>query len=109
VAKRISQALDAGHALGRYGGEEFLVLLPLLGEPAARNLAERVRAVVSSEAVTAGEFSLNVTVSIGGASRQPGELTPRMLLERADQALYQAKRGGRNRVVWADDAAAQIA
>jgi diguanylate cyclase (GGDEF)-like protein len=109
VAQRISQTLDTSHALGRYGGEEFVVLLPQIGEPTARQLAERIRVVVSAEAVVAGEHRLNVTVSIGGASRQPGELTPRMLLERADQALYQAKRSGRNRVNWADDAAAQSA
>lgn len=109
VAQRISQTLDTSHALGRYGGEEFVVLLPQIGEPTARQLAERIRVVVSAEAVVAGEHRLNVTASIGGASRQPGELTPRMLLERADQALYQAKRSGRNRVNWADDAAAQSA
>lgn len=109
VAQRISQTLDAGHALGRYGGEEFLVLLPHTGEPAARQLAERIRTAVSTEAVDVAGRRLQVTVSIGGAARQPGELTPRMLLERADQALYQAKRDGRNRVVWADSAAAQSA
>lgn len=109
VAQRISQCLGAGHALGRYGGEEFLVLLPHTGEPAAKQLAERIRAAVNAEAVDTGGRRLHVTVSIGGASREAGELTPRMLLERADQALYQAKRNGRNCVSWADSASAQSA
>jgi two-component system cell cycle response regulator len=59
--------------------------------------------------VTSGETSIPLTVSIGGASRQPGELSWKHMLERADQAVYTAKRQGRDRVVWGDPVAARSA
>jgi diguanylate cyclase (GGDEF)-like protein len=109
VARRISMCLDKEHVLGRFGGEEFLVLLPHMAEPAARQLGERIRVVVDGEPVATKALNLAVTVSIGGASRLAGEITPRMLLERADQALYRAKHEGRNRVGWSEGSAVQIA
>ena len=84
--------------LGRYGGEEFAALLPETPLDAALIAAERLRAAVEhSEIVLSGEELLTVTVSVGVAERQEQD-TLDTLLERADQAMYKAKRLGRNRV-----------
>ena len=84
--------------LGRYGGEEFLMLLTATAdEAAARVAAERVREGTAGHDWAAVAPGLKVTVSAGVALCQPGE-TAEQLLDRADQALYNAKREGRNRV-----------
>jgi diguanylate cyclase (GGDEF)-like protein len=84
--------------LGRYGGEEFLMLLTAINdETAARVAAERVRESTASHDWSAVAPGLKLTVSAGVALCQPGETTEQ-LLDRADQALYAAKREGRNRV-----------
>lgn len=84
--------------LGRYGGEEFLMLLTAPNDAAAACIAaERVRESTARHDWTAVSPGLQVTVSAGVAMCQPGE-TAEQLLDRADQALYAAKREGRNRV-----------
>lgn len=87
-------ATDFHRSFGRYGGEEFIALLPETGLTGAEHCAERLRECVSS-----GSFGdrYDITVSIGVAEYQAGE-SVRELLTRADQALYRAKRDGRNRV-----------
>jgi diguanylate cyclase (GGDEF)-like protein len=109
VTQRIGRVLKPGQAIGRYGGEEFLVVLPGTAADEARAIAERIRECVRERPVTSGETSIPLTVSIGGASRQPGELSWKHMLERADQAVYTAKRQGRDRVVWGDPVAARSA
>lgn len=89
--------------VGRLGGEEFVMLLPGTTAAEAAVLAERLRATVAAMPMsfaTHGEWPL--TISIGVASRTPGDTDVRDLLRRADDAMYEAKRGGRNRVVVAD-------
>jgi diguanylate cyclase (GGDEF)-like protein len=84
----------------RYGGDEFCVLLPETDLPGARPIAERLRQAISRLLVDVDGGVLRTTVSIGIASypeHDAGEL--KGLLLRADQALYQAKRAGRDRVV----------
>jgi len=86
--------------LARYGGEEFVVLLPGSTQAAAAALSERIREQVSAVPMNANGHLARVTVSIGSAS-EAGDTLPSLeaMLGRADEALYQAKREGRNRVV----------
>lgn len=89
--------------VGRLGGEEFVMLLPGTLLDDARVLAERLRATVAATPmVFANAGTCPLTISIGVASRVPGDTDVRDLLRRADDAMYEAKRGGRNRVVVAD-------
>ncbi|CAA6605477.1 putative Response regulator PleD [Rhodospirillaceae bacterium LM-1] len=93
----VARALDTS---GRLGGEEFAVLLPETDASGACVIAERLRGIVeeSQVAVIDGDFTLNFTVSIGIAVLHD-DATFEILLQRGDKALYQAKEGGRNRVV----------
>ena len=82
---------------GRYGGEEFLLVLPETTQQAATRMLERLRLIVSDLDWSAFSPDMTVTISAGVASLQPGE-SPESLLARADHALYAAKGGGRNRI-----------
>lgn len=87
--------------LGRYGGEEFIVILPETDINLGALVAERIRATVHSATFSYKSISISVTVSLGISSlvQLPEEsLTPERLIEQADASLYQAKQGGRNRV-----------
>ena len=96
VGSRLAGSLRVEDVLGRWGGEEFLVLLPHTSGEAAAVLAERLRHVVGDTPVTTGEGPVRVTVSLGGAAAEaPGEHD---LLRLADEQLYAAKDGGRDRV-----------
>jgi diguanylate cyclase (GGDEF)-like protein len=81
-------------SFGRYGGEEFIAILPGTGLAGARRCAERIRSVIADH-LFRGQY--HITVSVGVAEYQLGESVSQ-LLSRADQALYQAKRDGRNQV-----------
>ncbi|MDW3686643.1 GGDEF domain-containing protein [Cupriavidus sp. CV2] len=95
-AQTVGQALRYTDYLGRFGGEEFVVLLPHTGMEAALAMAERVRQAVEQQSVIAGQPTC--TASLGLASIEAGEATLDELLARADLALYRAKADGRNRV-----------
>jgi two-component system, cell cycle response regulator len=98
VAARVGAALRRGDLLARLGGEEFGILLPATELAAAAELAERVRARVAAEPVPVAGAAIAVTVSAGCAALGAGEADGRGLLARADARLYDAKRGGRDRV-----------
>jgi diguanylate cyclase (GGDEF)-like protein len=85
--------------LARIGGEEFAILLPDTKEAGAANLAERLRAEVERAPVAYGPHTIPMTVSAGVVEWRRTADTPDELIQRADAALYAAKRGGRNRVV----------
>jgi two-component system cell cycle response regulator len=90
--------------VGRYGGEEFIVILPSTEEEDAASFAERVRAAVEGHVYHDEPHQVRMTVSSGVASfPAPGIDTPEALLKRADEGLYAAKTGGRNRVVRATE------
>ena len=88
--------------IGRYGGEEFLVLLPGAAWVEAAQIAERLRIAMRARPfVLPDGTDLTVTVSIGMATRAAGTATRQSLLHAADLALYAAKHGGRDRVCYA--------
>jgi two-component system cell cycle response regulator len=84
----------------RFGGEEFVIVMPDTTLADARRIAERIRLHVGQSPVRAGgNNALAVTISVGVATSLGADDTPELLLKRADEALYEAKAGGRNRVV----------
>jgi diguanylate cyclase (GGDEF)-like protein len=97
LARRIKGELRAGDVAGRWGGEEFLVLLPQVGLDGAIEAGERVRTVVAARPFDAAGQVINVTVS-GGCSAGLGP-SAEELVHQADTGLYRAKDGGRNRIV----------
>jgi diguanylate cyclase (GGDEF)-like protein len=100
VADRCRQALRSIDVLGRYGGEEFAILLPGTNRHnAAMVLAERIRQRIAEEPVLTDSGPVTVTVSVGVAAMDDTTADPGELLKRADAALYEAKQAGRNRVV----------
>ncbi|HEX6159827.1 MAG TPA: diguanylate cyclase, partial [Thermoanaerobaculia bacterium] len=100
----------SGDVVARYGGEEFAVILPGVQAPEAMQVAERLRAGVEELAIeSVGVPRLTISCGVGTVIVSDGR-EPRMLLDRADRALYAAKRAGRNRVhIEVDDAASQQA
>lgn len=95
VARTVLGVVRKTDVVGRYGGEEFLVILPNVGIVGARDVAERVRRAV--EQLTWTQPGLRLTVS-GGVSEASGE-EPDRLIDAADRKLYEAKDAGRNRMV----------
>jgi diguanylate cyclase (GGDEF)-like protein len=99
IANRIRRSLRKVDIPGRYGGEEFVVLLPETDLEEASRAAERLRLSITTQPTNTSRLTVLVTVSIGVASMFKGEsLTVNDLIERADLALYHAKQNGRNRV-----------
>ena len=96
VAEVLRETLRESDVAGRWGGEEFLLLLPGADEEGAAQLAERVRVVLAARSIPSVP-GLRVTASFGVAE-YAGETTPEQLLEAADGALYRAKRAGKDRV-----------
>jgi diguanylate cyclase (GGDEF)-like protein len=99
VARRLRACIRTYDAVGRFGGEEFLVVAPGCDTAPGRAQAERLRGVVCSEAVLLKDLSISVTVSVGVATApEPKAQDWEALLSGADKALYRAKENGRNRV-----------
>ena len=99
VAQRMTHSIRMHDFLGRYGGEEFLLLFPRCKLGDAVGLAERLRRGVAAEPVATTAGKIGCTISLGVTASDPVELaTGEALLHRADLALYQAKRLGRNQV-----------
>ncbi|MBA3564010.1 MAG: diguanylate cyclase, partial [Gammaproteobacteria bacterium] len=101
LARICAAATRSFDLLGRYGGEELIVMLPETGLTTARNVAARIRADVEANVTTSTRGAVQLTVSIGVAARTGGMRDLSALIEAADDALFRAKREGRNRVVTA--------
>lgn len=96
VAQRLKSALRTYDTVGRYGGEEFLLIFPGCDEEALMRRAEDLRVSVSREVVQTQEAGIAVTLSLGAAVTR-GAVPQNEILASADEALYRAKRSGRNR------------
>lgn len=109
VGRRLRSRLRAYDGVGRYGGEEFLLVLPGCDLTSALIRADQVRSLVASKPVETSAKSRTVTVSMGVAvSSGETEAELQLLLNQADASLFKAKRNGRNRVEQVDAAGANI-
>jgi diguanylate cyclase (GGDEF)-like protein len=95
VAARIKAALREFDMVGRYGGEEFVILLENTSAHTAHQVAERIRQRISSEPVQLGPLALHLTISQGLALRRESD-DSQSLLKRSDEAMYKAKQAGRD-------------
>jgi diguanylate cyclase (GGDEF)-like protein len=99
VASRIAKSAREVDIVGRYGGEEFIILLPETNLENAQTLADRVWHDLTKKPTSTSKLTIPVQVSIGIASFEPSrEITLDDLIDHADQALYKAKQHGRNRI-----------
>lgn len=100
-AMRIRSTVRGADLACRYGGEEFVVVMPDTAADVAALIAERLRSIIETKpfVLKGTGVSLDITASMGIATAGQGIDTPEQLLKQADMALYQAKRDGRNRVV----------
>ena len=101
VATRIKSSLRNFDTVGRYGGEEFLLILNNANLSTAKAVAERIRSRIVATPIDLPEVLLDVTISMGMALAEKGDSTE-SLVERADKALYNAKNNGRNQVAVAE-------
>jgi len=83
----------------RYGGEEFAIILPETSKEGGQALAERLRLLIERQEIDVGDQAIGVTVSVGVSASPEDGVRPEALVEKADAALYEAKRTGRNRVI----------
>ncbi len=100
VAKTARSAIREGDILMRYGGEEFLVILPAASKENAHTVGERMRRMVEETSVADGDQIIRVTISVGITSYPELDVArDQDLVQRADESLYSAKESGRNRVI----------
>lgn len=103
VAVACRRVLREGDVLVRYGGEEFLVILPGAGPVDVLQVGERIRRAIGETVVTDGDQRVTISVSLGGTTyRETGIESPEALLAEADDALYRAKEAGRDRLLMWD-------
>jgi len=97
VAKTLNHNLRSFDLVGRWGGEEFLVIVANVDEQSIEKVANHLRALVEQSSLTVGSEQLGVTISVGAAIANPKE-SPNNLVNRADRLMYQSKTAGRNKV-----------
>ena len=99
VGKAVGETLREVDIWARYGGEEFVLLLPETDAEQGKRTADRLRAILEKASISTEAGGISITASLGVASIGGGVGSLEELLDHADQALYQAKEGGRNQVV----------
>lgn len=98
IAGTVSSQLRNTDIVGRYGGEEFIVIMPHCDETCAAVVGEKIRYAIEADGLDVASGRLHVTVSVGGCVVRDGLAGVGALVAEADQALYDAKRAGRNQV-----------
>ncbi len=99
AARRMQNSIRQYDSIGRYGGEEFLILFPGCGEAESFAQADRLRKQLAQAEMSVNDSAVRITASFGITTALPGEIcTPELLIRKADEALYLAKKSGRNRV-----------
>ncbi|WP_100641924.1 GGDEF domain-containing protein [Alteromonas facilis] len=99
ISDYLRQAVRGQDLLARWGGEEFLLLLPMTNASNAKDVAEKIRHYIESHPISVNNAKLNVTISIGLAEVTP-DTTIDEAINLADKRLYIAKQQGRNKVIW---------
>jgi diguanylate cyclase (GGDEF)-like protein len=99
TARRMQAAVRPYDTIGRYGGEEFLVVLPNCDATQSVHIAERLHRCVGETPVELPEAAVPVTISVGVTATNSGTVQAEALLKIADDALLRAKRAGRDRVL----------
>jgi two-component system, cell cycle response regulator len=104
VARRLNSLVRDYDAVGRYGGEEFLIVLSNCDEDSLRTRAEEIRSAIASSPIQTGTAEVSVSISIGAMTHccSDRDFPMESILAKADAALYVAKEAGRNRAVFAD-------
>lgn len=97
VCDNIRENIRVNDVIGRYGGEEFLIIMPETDNDHAAIAAEKLRSAVESMSVSQESVHVKVTASFGVSSYRPDDDT-KMIIARADKAVYESKKNGRNRV-----------
>lgn len=103
ISHAASESVRGQDILARFGGEEFIVLLPQTGGDEALLVAERIRHEIGVQQVQHGDQTIQVTASLGVATLTKNVSSLSALLKRADEALYRCKAEGRNRCILASD------
>lgn len=99
IIRRTAPHIRKSDMLARYGGEEFVVIMPETDGAGALSVAEKIRSTIEKIEFIYKEDTVRVTVSIGASQVRAGDKTHGEVFDRADTAVYQAKEGGRNKVV----------
>jgi diguanylate cyclase (GGDEF)-like protein len=103
AVRRMQMSMRKYDAIGRYGGEEFLIVLPGCDRENSCKQAERLRTAIAQDPMMLSEAAISVAASFGVTTvGDAAKVTPELLIRAADEALYQAKREGRDRVVFLD-------
>lgn len=98
IAERCCRVIRHVDVFGRYGGDEFVILLPETDHHMARDIAERLRTAISETPVMTDAGPISVSISVGVTEATPDTVDLGLLLNKADQALYKSKRAGRNTI-----------
>ena len=100
ITKRVLKVIRKSDIITRYGGEEFMVIMPAASKKQAYDIGERLRSIVEETSINADNQAVSITISAGVSSfPEPNINSVHELIKKADQALYSAKNSGRNRVV----------
>jgi diguanylate cyclase (GGDEF)-like protein/PAS domain S-box-containing protein len=98
IAQSCESILRSHDTIARIGGEEFCVILPCTNKKVAYTVAEKLREIVSNTSIAVLNEDISITISIGVSQVEKTDIDPAVILKRADENMYKAKKAGRNRV-----------